>query len=104
ITWHGLKPDQPAWEPSSRFVACMLSGAYARLETGEDDNDIFMAFNASPYNYTLTLPDSPSGNQWKKVIDTALAHPRDIIDPADVKDAGLANYQIKRRSTQVYIA
>ena len=45
----------------------------------EPDADIYMAFNAWRDPLTFTIPAPPQGGGWKRVIDTAMASPLDIV-------------------------
>jgi glycogen operon protein len=42
-----------------------------------------MAFNAWREPVTFTIPPSPQGRPWRRVIDTALAPPLDIVSPGE---------------------
>ena len=104
ITWHGIRANEPDWSPSSRFVACLICGEYARQETGETDADIYMAFNPSPYSRVVTLPEAPNGLPWKRVIDTSLPFPEDFLDEAAAPQLPALSYKVKRRSMIVLVA
>jgi glycogen operon protein len=104
ISWHGVKAFEPDWTPSSNFIACLLCGQYSRFDTSNDDSDIYIAFNSSAYNLTVTLPESPSGLSWKRIIDTSLSSPDDFADVASVKPLFSKYYAMKRRSTIVLVA
>lgn len=71
LSWHGVHPYKPDWGVTSKLVACMLNGSYGINDEDKCDKDIYIAFNASLYNMWITLPESPSGLPWKKVIDTS---------------------------------
>ena len=47
VSWHGIEPEKPDWSEQSKLVVCMISGEYGRIESGRDDKDFYMAFNAS---------------------------------------------------------
>jgi isoamylase len=63
IIWHGHRPNQPNWSPSSRFVACTLKG----------EREIYLAFNAHYEEANLILPKCSNGAAWKRIIDTSCA-------------------------------
>jgi glycogen operon protein len=76
ITWHGLKPNLPDFSPTSRTLACTIDGQ----QTGrEADQDFYLAFNADTEPQAFQIPPAPNGKPWRRVIDTALASPRDIV-------------------------
>jgi glycogen operon protein len=104
ISWHGLLPYQPDWTPESKIIACMLCGKYSWEDSETEDCDIFMAFNSGLGNRKIVLPDSPGENRWKRVIDTALESPHDIVpdNEAPVLDDNV--YYLKKQSTLVLVS
>jgi len=104
VSWHGIDPEKPDWSESSKLVICMISGEYGRIESGRDDTDIYMAFNASLFSRTITLPESPSGHPWRRVIDTSLPSPQEIIDENSSTVLPGNSYRVIRQSVAVFIA
>jgi glycogen operon protein len=77
IIWHGIKPDSPNFTPASRSLAFAIDGS----RTGrEPDSDIYVACNAWDVPLGFRIPRSPSGKRWRKVVDTSLPSPQDIVD------------------------
>jgi glycogen operon protein len=77
ILWHGVEPDAPDFSPTSRTIAFALDGS---LTGREPDQDFYCAFNAWKEPLSFRIPPSPSGRAWRRIIDTALASPLDIVD------------------------
>jgi glycogen operon protein len=76
VTWHGIKAVQPDFAPTSRSAAYVLDG----LRTlREPDRDFYVAMNAWRQHLPFQVPRSPSGRAWRRVVDTALASPLDIV-------------------------
>ncbi|MCS6852564.1 MAG: glycogen debranching protein GlgX [Gemmataceae bacterium] len=76
IVWHGVEPYQPDFGYGSRTVAFALDGR----QTGrEPDRDFYVACNAWNEAVPFVIPPSPSGRAWRRVVDTALASPLDIV-------------------------
>jgi glycogen operon protein len=77
IAWHGTEPDKPDFSPTSRVLAYSLDGA----QTGrEPDQDIYVAINGDrEQGAALRVPGSPSGRPWRRVVDTSLSPPLDIV-------------------------
>jgi glycogen operon protein len=77
IAWHGLVPDTPDFSTKSRLLAYTLDGS----QTGrEPDEDIFVAINGDREQAAaLRVPGSPSGKAWRRVVDTSLSPPLDIV-------------------------
>ncbi len=79
IIWHGLKPGQPDFSPTGQTLAFALDGN----QTGrEPDRDFYVACNALPEPVRFRIPRSPSGQPWRRIVDTALAGPLDIVAAA----------------------
>jgi len=76
VTWHGITVNQPDFGPNSRTLALVLDGR--RVERGPDC-DFYMAFNAWSEPLDFEIPASPSGRDWRRIVDTALPSPRDIV-------------------------
>jgi glycogen operon protein len=80
VVWHGTEPNKPDFGWSSRTLAFALDGRH----TGrEPDRDFYVAFNAWRETLPFTIPPGPQGRPWRRVIDTALAPPLDIVGPLE---------------------
>jgi glycogen operon protein len=76
VVWHGVEPFRPDFSRQSHTVALALDGRH----TGrEPDRDLYMAFNAWMETLFFAVPPAPQGRPWRRVIDTALASPLDIV-------------------------
>jgi glycogen operon protein len=76
VAWHGVEPGRPDFSGTSRTLALTLHGG---LTGREPDNDFYMAFNAWKEPLTFTVPASPGGGRWRRVVDTAQPPPEDIV-------------------------
>jgi len=89
VTWHGTQPFKPDFGNNSHAIALALDG---RRTGREPDRDIYVAFNAWTAPLWFTIPPAPQGRPWRRVIDTALAAPNDILttdDDGPVVPAGI---------------
>jgi glycogen operon protein len=76
IVWHGVEPGAPDFSAGARTLAYTLNGG----QTGrEPDRDFYVACNAWCEALPFRVPCSPSGRAWRRVVDTALASPQDIV-------------------------
>jgi glycogen operon protein len=76
IVWHGLVPNEPDFSATSRVIAYTLDGS----QTGrEPDADFYVAVNGAWERAPFEVPPAPSGRPWRRVVDTALAPPLDIV-------------------------
>jgi len=76
ITWHGTDPRNPDFSSQSRSLAFTTDG---RMTGGEPDSDFYVAFNSWTEVLPFRIPISPSRRSWRRVIDTALASPLDVV-------------------------
>jgi isoamylase len=76
VIWHGMEPRNPDFSIQSRTLAFALDG---RLTGGEPDCDFYVACNSSNEVLPFRIPMAPSRIPWRRVIDTALAAPLDIV-------------------------
>ena len=82
IHWHGPTPFQPDFSEQSRSAAFSLDGRFTGRDGDPDyqqDNDFYVAMNVSPAALTFTIPPSPTGRSWRRLVDTAAPSPRDIL-------------------------
>jgi glycogen operon protein len=76
IVWHGTQPNKPDFSWTSKVLAFALDG---RRTGREPDRDLYVAFNAWIDPLPFKVPVAPQGRPWRRVIDTALASPLDIV-------------------------
>src|SRR5262249_40042935 len=81
IIWHGTKPGAPDFSPGSRTLAFAIDG---RLSGRGPDRDFYVACNSWQEALPFRVPLSPSGRRWRRLIDTALPTPNDLVP----EDAG----------------
>jgi glycogen operon protein len=89
VIWHGVQAYRPDWSASSRSLAVVLDG---RRTGREPDRDFYLAFNAWEGALNFQVPPPPQGRAWRRVLDTALSPPLDILglDQGPVVAAGSA--------------
>jgi isoamylase len=102
VIWHGIEPGQPDFSPTSRTLALALDG---RRSGGAPDRDFYVACNAWREALPFRAPLSPSGRRWRRLIDTALPSPNDLVP----EDAGPevppgAVYPVAPHSLVVYLS
>jgi glycogen operon protein len=102
ITWHGREPGHPDWSGTSRILACSLDGS----QTGGDlDRVFYLACNAWREAVPFRIPLSPTGRPWRRVIDTALASPLDIVSETEGEPIRVSSvYQVAPYAALVLIS
>jgi glycogen operon protein len=97
IEWHGVRQGEPDWSWSSRSFAMFL-----RALRGQAGDHIYVIANAwwEPLEFELPAPFA-----WRRVLDTALPPPDDIVAPgASVPVAHPLRYRAAGRSVVVLVA
>jgi isoamylase len=82
IVWHGKEPRKPDWTTTSLVIAFSLDGRFNGREIDPDyaiDADFYVAINGSQEPVPFRIPPSPTKRKWRRVVDTALASPLDIV-------------------------
>lgn len=80
IHWHGEELAMPDFSSQSLTLAFVLDGSQT---SREPDRDFYVAMNAAAESRPFEIPPAPSGRPWRRVIDTGLDSPRDIVAAAD---------------------
>lgn len=71
--WHGNLPFRPEWDSHNHLVAFTL------LDKDNED-DIYIAFNAKNSPETIQLPPVKEGRRWHWVVNTGNASPEDFFE------------------------
>jgi len=100
VTWHGVKPNQPDFSGTSRFIAWVLEA----FETQDrSDVAIYVATNTYWEPIEVELPETPS-RRWYRLIDTSLPSGQDIVPEEEASFLGEMTYLVRPRTTIVLIA
>ena len=76
VIWHGVEPLEPDFSHHIKTLALTLNGS----QTGRGpDRDFYMAFNAWECPLPFKVPPAPQGRPWRRVVDTSLESPQDIV-------------------------
>ncbi len=94
ITWYGEDGRKPDPERSPHCIAYRL-----RHQAGGED--LYAMLNSYWKPLDFRLPRPRPGWRWHRVIDTALAFPRDIEHPAPVPLPADDTYRLESRSTVI---
>jgi isoamylase len=98
VHWYGAAGPVD-FSPEARTLAYGLRGHAL------NDNDLYVLINAHWEDVPFALQES---GDWKRVIDTSLPGPQDILDPGNEEPIGAsrfgeAQYRVKARSVVVLI-
>jgi glycogen operon protein len=95
ILWHGTRPGEPDWTGQGRTLAFQLHGR-------PDHPDLYVLCNAhwEPRRFDLASP-----GRWRRLVDTALPSPDDIVAEKDAVPLRPGDhYLASPRSTVMLIA
>jgi isoamylase len=93
VYWYG-DSGPVDFSPESRRLAYCLRGQ------SQNDNDLYVMINAHWEDADFAIQESYG---WKRVIDTSLCSPQDILDPGNEEPIGDLRYRVKARSVVVLI-
>ena len=97
IEWHGRQLFTPDWhDPNGRVLAFTIWGL-------SHDNDLHVMLNMEKKGFDFEIP-SLQGKRWRKVMDTALPSPRDIVEPGKEKAVPVGVCHVKKQSVVVLIS
>jgi isoamylase len=102
ICWHGIEPGWPDFSPWSRSIAFTLDGS---LTGREPDRDFYIVCNAWRELLGFRVPRAPSGRPWRRLVDTALPSPLDIVpDDEGPQVAADSRYNVAPHALVVLMA
>lgn len=92
LVWHGVQLNEPDWGYDSHSLAFNLCG-------DEGGEALHVLINAWWQPLTFQLPPG----RWSRLIDTSLASPEDIAEPAAAPAVHLDHYRAEVRSVVVLV-
>jgi isoamylase len=93
VHWYGAAGPVD-FSPEARRLAYCLRGQ------SQNDNDLYVMINAHWEDADFAIQESYG---WKRVVDTALHSPQDVLDPGHEEPIGESHYRVKARSVVVLI-
>jgi glycogen operon protein len=93
VSWYGVG-SYPDTSQESHSLAFCLRGA------AQQDDDIYVMINAFWEDLTFAIQDGPA-DKWRRVVDTSLPSPRDIVEPGHEVSVYGKHYTVKARSVVV---
>ncbi len=80
ITWHGVRLEEPDWTHHSRTLAFQIHGRPPAAAPDSADADLYVVLSAWSDALDFELPSPGEGRVWRRVVDTSLASPLDIVE------------------------
>ncbi len=98
VSWHGRNVGEPDWTGMSRVLAFHLHG-------GHGQPDLYVMFNAHWESQRFNLPVARRSRHWKRLVDTNLSSPDDIVEePNAVSLHPADHYIMSPRSAVILMA
>jgi len=98
VSWHGTKIGDPDWTGKSHTLAFQLHGWHSMP-------DLYVIFNAHWQWQRFFLPPHDGQWNWKRLVDTRLPSPDDILDEVDAVPLDPSDhYNAGPRSTVIAIS
>lgn len=97
IAWHGADGGQPDWEdgPGQSFLGFSVKG---------QNSGLFVGLNPLDDAVTVHLPSAGSPSAWRRIVDTGLEPPEDVIMPVSSHEQkGEGAMGLGVRSTRVSV-
>jgi glycogen operon protein len=98
VSWHGTRVGDPDWTGQNRSLAFLMRG-------GHGQPAIYVLFNALWEAQKFVLPPHDGQWRWKRLVDTNLPAPDDIVEEKDAIPLRPAdNYVVSPRSAVILIS
>ena len=97
ITWHGVRLENPDWQPDSHSLAFTLEHEAA-------DERLHVMLNAYWQSLEFELPAPGPVRQWKRIADTFLPSPLDIARRTEAVSVAGSHYLVMPRSAVILFA
>jgi glycogen operon protein len=98
LEWHGVRLNQPDWSEHSHSLAFTLTSLRARYRLHGMLNAYW-----EPLAFEVPRTSDASSHNWRRVIDTALASPDDVMPFDAAPDVTETTYVVQPRSLAVLI-
>lgn len=97
VLWHATHLYQPDLGDASHSLA-------RELQYPEHGEHLYLMLNADWEPLTVELPTVPSGQQWHRVVHTALPSPDDMAEPGTEPHVAESTYRVEARSVVILLA
>lgn len=97
IVWHGVFLGEPDWSENSHSLAFTLRHPDA-------EEELHILLNAYWEPLIFELPELEANKYWHRIIDTAVATPRDFCEPENAPIFTGSAYPVGARSSVVLMA
>ncbi len=98
VQWHGVQPGKPDWAAHSHAIAMTARARDLKLA-------LYVVFSAywEPLDFVLPMPPEGIEGYWRRILDTALPEPDDIVPLGQHLPAAGKTYPVKAHSVCVML-
>ncbi|MCL2410992.1 MAG: glycogen debranching protein GlgX [Treponema sp.] len=105
ISWFDENGNCPNWDKIGNKLAFRLVGSKADSLADRDNNDFYIMLNSDIDLQTFVIAHPPPKKEWRRVIDTSLFSPDDILLPGNEERlVSPKKYSVKARSVVILIS
>jgi len=105
VTWLDEYGKPAIWDRPEGLLALRLDGDRQEFGGQKDDDDFYLAFNATLYDQYFTIPAAGRNHNWYLAMDTSLPAPRDIREPGTEQSLNTHEpYLVQSRSMVLLLA
>jgi glycogen operon protein len=98
VTWHGPRLLDPDFGAAGRTLAFHVHGRHG-------ESAFYVIFNAHWEHRTFQVPHPDGGSRWRRLVDTSLPSPHDIVEERDAVPLHPADhYVVTPRSAVILIS
>jgi glycogen operon protein len=95
VSWYGTGPDVDLSESSRSLALCLHGGT-------EHDQGIYIMINAFETDLGFIVQEG-SARHWRRVVDTSLESPDDILEPGKEMSLASLSYPVRGHSVVVLV-
>ncbi|MBN1239874.1 MAG: glycogen debranching protein GlgX [Gammaproteobacteria bacterium] len=99
IRWYGANGEPPDWhDPHARVLALTLAG----LDAAEPSLHVMINMSGGTLELPLPSPPGAADGGWRRVVDTSLPAPHDIVSPDAASTLAASSYPVAPLTVAVF--
>ncbi len=98
IIWQGRHRQQEDWSAGNKLLCFTLVGQ------PKNEPDFFIILSGDLHNLTVELPEATNHQPWRRIIDTSLSSPHDIVLESQAERLASSTLEIKGLAAVVLLA
>lgn len=103
IMWFNSSAQEPDWNSQTKFLAFLLNGNTGNPIYDKPDNDFYIILNGHSNDLTVTIPPSPNGKIWRRLIDTSYIDGKEFAGEETAEPLSNQNMYVVLANTAVVL-